>query len=241
MDAFVQRSLCKLSKIMYESGDQQSMPRDEYRDKDLKGKRKEEEEREQTSSKKPHLDPNSWRTPKYIYDFLTDPDGANLHIVGDACASAENKLHPRYLTEEDNAMKVDWQEYFDATTCCHAYDAGIDIDYIFGNVPFGKDKHGNELNDWFRKFSTVAHNGVGVVALVPAPAGEKYRWGKYVYGKASKIYDVQGRVKFGNPLDGSYDKPANFGVQLVVWDPIALCEKHRSKEKIDTVIGPFYP
>jgi hypothetical protein len=186
------------------------------------------------------VDTNAWRTPQPIFEFLINPDGANLRIVGDACASAENHLHTEYITEEQNAMNIDWRKRFSAMTCCEAHALGEQPDYIFCNPPYGKDKYGHDLNAWFSKFCTTATRGIGVVALVPAPSGEKLRWGKNVYGKASKIYDIQGRVKFGHPLDGSRHKPANFGCQIVVWDPRAMCKEHRTVETVSTVIVPFY-
>lgn len=188
-------------------------------------------------------DRNSWRTPPALFKFLE----TKYHIRADICASAENALCTNYLTEEDDAMKIDWVKRFNMPTCCNdnrPSQVGW-RQYVYINPPYCKCKRGYTIKKWLRKCAQQAKRGCGVIALVPATNGEKNRFAKYVYGQASKIYDVQGRLKFGHPQTGKADKPAPFGCFIVVWDgDNAHCEQHNPnsiKKQTLTEIGPYYP
>lgn len=227
-----------------------------------------EDEEEQLPEEKPTVNQvfrkNCWRTPPSVIKWLKDaPQFNNCYFIGDACASDQNRLFPFYYTEEVDAMNQDWRMMENAigcdgqhtvTTCCYRREAMKNqtepepITYWFINPPYGKTAKGYELTDWFRKCHNQALKGIGIVMLVPSANGEMNRWGKYVFGKASVIYNIESRVKFGDPdtcaNPSKKDRAATFGSWLVVYDPRLICEVCTKDDGVGhqffTVIKPLY-
>lgn len=188
---------------------------------------------------------NSWGTPDKIVRWLREGfEPRTFWFVGDACASQDNHVFPRYFTEKDDAMVRDWTK--GCNTCCIVRSYGMEhaptISAWFCNPPYKKTDAGYDLTSWFAKCYTEACKGVCVVMLVPAPAGVKNRWDAFVYGKASVVYDIPHRLRFKCPRTGVESKhsTARFGSQLVVFDPRMLCKNGCSElaegDTFDTVI-----
>lgn len=207
------------------------------------------------------MDNNAWRTPRVMRKWLASYARTNnIRIIGDACASHENHLEDVfwYYTAKEDAMQQNWskaenvlwtdfgvletvgkKDNIQPVICCKRIQP---IDYWFINHPYNKSS-GYEPTAWFKKAYNQALKGIGVIMLVQAPCGEKYRWGKYVFGKATTIYNVEGRVAFGHPDTGKESKGADFGSQVIIYDPKALCDRGCNSEgpkMFDTVIKPLY-
>lgn len=205
------------------------------------------------------MDTNAWRTPRCLRRWIRSyAYENNIHIVGDACASDANHMDARfYYTEEEDAMNCDWStakgaksvashtlsdELYSACICCDSMGKGS-IDYWVANFPYGRTNKGYTLTDWFRKAYNQALKGIGVIMIVPAANGEQNRWGKYVFGKARIIYNVERRLAFGDPDTGKEERGCAFGTWVVIYDPVRLCQRGAAcslNERYDTVIKPLY-
>lgn len=189
---------------------------------------------------------NSWGTPTKIVRWLREGfEPQTFWFVGDACASQDNHVFPRYFTEKDDAMVQDWTK--GCTTCCISRMSATStmkptISAWFWNGPYNKTKAGYDLSSWFAKCYREACKGVCVVMLVPAPNGTKNRYDAFVYGKATIVYDIPHRLRFKCPRTGieSRQSTARFGSQLVVFDPRPLCKNGCDElaegDTFDTVI-----
>lgn len=189
---------------------------------------------------------NSWGTPTKIVRWLREGfEPQTFWFVGDACASQDNHVFPRYFTEKDDAMVQDWTK--GCTTCCISRMSATStvkptISAWFWNGPYNKTKAGYDLSSWFAKCYREACKGVCVVMLVPAPNGTKNRYDAFVYGKATIVYDIPHRLRFKCPRTGieSRQSTARFGSQLVVFDPRPLCKNGCAElaegDTFDTVI-----
>lgn len=212
------------------------------------------------------MDTNAWRTPRCIRKWLLDvyAPAHGIRIVGDACASDHNHWDVRYYyTEAEDAMQRNWSvaekakenpkhplkgKIYDTNTCCDQYrGTATEIDYWVINPPYRRTKKGYEPTDWFRKCYNQALKGVGVIMIVQPTDGEQNRWGKYVFGKAKTIYNIERRVAFAHPDTGIEDKGASFGTWIIIYDPILLCdresgcnEERESMRMFKTTIEPLY-
>ena len=204
--------------------------------KDLESKRKKNDALKKMA--------NSWRTPRAIQKIISQLSfEANFDLIGDACASEENAIFPFYYTEEIDAMQQAWfrlenvlhDKKYTAprlVLCCdHAKDRPVSYWYI--NPPYGKNAQKHDITDWLRKCRLEAQKGVGVLALVPCINGEVSRW-HHVLGVASEVFFIQGRLKYGDPVTGEENKPAQFGSMLIHWDPRKLCPKCGMGQPIET-------
>jgi phage N-6-adenine-methyltransferase len=187
-------------------------------------------------------DPNSWRTPRWLWNWINSPIGGAFRVSADVCASKENGLHRNYVTKEENAMKLNWAHVAsNMLTCCwlrkNSVDRGVQPDYVFLNPPFVESEGSPyNLTDWVIKcHNECKKNGIGVLLLLPAPNGELQRWSRFIFGYARHIYFIEGRMAFGHPTTGKKAKKAPFGCVLVVFDPRYMCEKGcRTLMQLDT-------
>lgn len=74
------------------------------------------------------------------------------------------------------------------------------------NPPYGR-----QLGEWMKKASESNPNGV-TVCLIPARTDTSY-WHNYIFGKATEIRFIRGRLKFGNS-----GNPAPFPSAIVIYD-----------------------
>lgn len=114
---------------------------------------------------------NEWATPQYLFDEL-DKD---FNFTLDPCATDENAKCDKYFTIEDNGLIQDWSN-----------------DVVFMNPPYGRN-----IKHWVRKAYESYLQGATVVCLIPARTDTTY-WHDYIFGKATDIRFLRGRVKFGD-------------------------------------------
>lgn len=134
-------------------------------------------------------DKNYWETPKDFFNELNKEFNFDL----DVASTHENAKTDRHFTEEDDGLNQDW------------------IGNVFCNPPYGR-----EISAWVEKAykeSQKEHNKV-VVLLIPARTDTRY-WHDYIFGKASDIRFLKGRLKF--ELNGESKQSAPFPSAVIVY------------------------
>ena len=125
----------------------------------------------------------NWATP---HDFFLKLDCRFGPFDLDPCASHSNAKCDKYFTEEENGLDKDWTG-----------------NNVFVNPPYGRG-----IDKWIKKaYESALEPDTKVVMLIPARTDTKY-WHNYVM-KASEIYFVRGRLKFGDS-----DTPHHFHLPL---------------------------
>lgn len=118
-----------------------------------------------------------WPTPQ---DFFAALD-AEFHFTLDPCASANNAQCERYFTKKQDGLRQHWGRH-----------------RVFCNPPYGRT-----MRQWARKCFEASGEGALVVLL--AHARTDTRWfHDWVYGKATEIRFIKGRLRFG---DGTQSAP----------------------------------
>jgi site-specific DNA-methyltransferase (adenine-specific) len=128
-----------------------------------------------------------WPTPCAFFDALDAEFGFTL----DPCATPENAKCRRFFTKRQDGLTRDWGRH-----------------RVVCNPPYGRT-----MRDWARKCFEASRQGALVVLL--AHARTDTRWfHDWVYGKASEIRFVRGRLRFG---DGTQSAP--FPSMVAVFRP----------------------
>ena len=118
-----------------------------------------------------------WPTPQTFFEALN----AEFEFTLDPCATRDNAKCARYFTKSQDGLAQDWRAH-----------------RVFCNPPYGRS-----MREWARKCYQASQLGATVVLL--AHARTDTRWfHDWVYGKASEIRFVKGRLKFG---DGRQSAP----------------------------------
>jgi phage N-6-adenine-methyltransferase len=131
---------------------------------------------------------NDWHTPNELFDSLN----AEFGFETDLAATAENTKCKKFFTIEDNALEQVWR--------------GV----CFLNPPYGR-----EIKHFVKKAWESSRGGATVVLLIPARTDTSY-WHNYIFGKASEIRFLPGRVKFVRGSDG-HSAPAPFPSAVVIF------------------------
>ena len=114
---------------------------------------------------------NEWSTPQDFFDELDK----EFNFTLDPCSTSENAKCAKYFTVEDDGLKQDWSN-----------------DVMFMNPPYGR-----EIKHWIKKAYEEHIKGATVVCLIPSRTDTTY-WHDYIFGKASDIRFLRGRLKFGD-------------------------------------------
>lgn len=104
---------------------------------------------------------NDWETPAVVFD----PLNKEFEFVLDVCADANNTKCELYLTEETDALSVDWHAYLKSI--------GKPDGFVWCNPPY------NDMVGWADKVREEATKGVNIVTLTPARTNT--RWFKNLY------------------------------------------------------------
>lgn len=147
---------------------------------------------------------DAYRTPEWIFDWLDDEYG----FTCDAAASDENHLCDHYYTLERSALDADWSE-----------SGG----HVFCNPPFSSGMKEKFLEKAYRE---MAENGVSSVFVIPADPSNKC-WLDNIFGKATRITIINGRVKFLHPETGE-ETSAGIGTAIIEFqygeDPVSTMD-----------------
>jgi len=112
-----------------------------------------------------------WETPQDFYERLNNTFQFDL----DPCATVATTKCKNYFTKEEDGLSKSWQGH-----------------RVFMNPPYGR-----AIKKWIEKAHEEGKKpNTVVVCLIPARTDTKY-WHKHCM-KASEIYFVKGRLKFGN-------------------------------------------
>ena len=138
---------------------------------------------QQQASNTPLSVRDSWQTPEWLFWWADQ----RFDFDFDLAASAENAKVGAFFDIDDNALSQNW------------YRAGANC---WLNPPY------SDPSPWQEKAWKEAQNGVTTVLLIPTFNGDKY-WGEHVYGKASEITNIVGRVAFELPNGDGTAKPVS--------------------------------
>lgn len=136
---------------------------------------------------------NEWYTPKVLYEELNK----EFNFTLDPCATKQSAKCEKFYTITEDGLKQDW---------------GSEI--VFINPPYGR-----EISKWVKKAYEESIKGALCVMLIPARTDTSY-WHNYIFGKASDIRFLRGRIKF-EKQDGTTMGSAPFPSAIIVWD--VLC------------------
>lgn len=129
---------------------------------------------------------DDWETPKELYNQLDKI----FHFGLDAAASITNHKHPLYITEKDDALKIDWQKLLISNQTPNRT--------VFINPPYNNK---GILLKFFNKIKEEADKGLTIVALVAARTETK--WHKIAWDYARYFCFFYKRIRFelnGKPL-----------------------------------------
>lgn len=136
-----------------------------------------------------------WCTPQDFFDKLN----AEFHFTLDVAATEKSAKCPVYFTPKTNALIQNW---------------GVTGGAVWCNPPYGRN-----INLWVQKAkeeSELRH--ITVVMLIPARTDTRYFQDFILYGKASEVRFVRGRLRFTDE-DGKPSAPAPFPSAVVIFRP----------------------
>lgn len=155
---------------------------------------------------------DSWRTPPELFAGIN----AEFRFSGDVAASAANALHQRYLTEQQDALQIDWLQHFGTG-------------FVWCNPPY------SNITPWVEKASQECANGIGTVMLVPADTS--VGWFNMARQACTEVrFITGGRLSFiradtGKPVSGN-----NKGSMLIIWNPYRPAAGHTGYVDRDTLM-----
>jgi phage N-6-adenine-methyltransferase len=131
---------------------------------------------------------NEWYTPRSIFRPLDE----EFQFTLDPCCTKESAKCKKFYTIEDDGLSKDWSK-----------------ETVFVNPPYGI-----EIKEWVKKSYESSMDGATVVMLIPARTDTSY-WHDYIFGKASDIRFMRGRVKFEKQDGTTGDAP--FPTAIIVF------------------------
>ncbi|HEN5962516.1 DNA N-6-adenine-methyltransferase [Streptococcus agalactiae] len=134
-------------------------------------------------------DKDYWETPQNFFEKLNEEFNFNL----DVASSDNNAKCKNHFTVDDDGLSQDW------------------TGNVFCNPPYGR-----EIGKWVEKAykeSLEPYNNV-IVLLIPARTDTKY-WHDYIFGKATDIRFLKGRLKF--TINGKENHPAPFPSAVIIY------------------------
>ncbi|HEV8228972.1 MAG TPA: DNA N-6-adenine-methyltransferase [Candidatus Limnocylindria bacterium] len=133
--------------------------------------------------------PKVQRTPDDFFRALDE----EFHFTLDAAASDANAKCPRYFTQVDDSLSLDW--------------AG---EIVWLNPPYGRD-----IDRWLAKSYAESTRGATVVVLVPSMT-ETAWWHNWAMPFATEIRFVRGRLQFLTET-GNRRTSAFFGSAVLIF------------------------
>lgn len=132
----------------------------------------------------------NWCTPQDLFDKLN----GEFHFDLDSAATDKSAKCANYYTPVDDGLSKDWGGH-----------------HVFCNPPYGRHIH-----NWVRKgYEESRKPNTVVVMLIPARTDTSY-FHDYIFGKASEIRFLRGRLKFTDE-DGYAKDAAPFPSAIIVW------------------------
>lgn len=141
---------------------------------------------------------SDWETPLELYNLLDKI----FHFSMDAAASDTNHKCFRYLTEEQNALTTDWNQYM--------IDSRAMTRTVFINPPYNTK---GILLQFFKKIKEEADKGLTIVALVAARTETK--WHRIAWDYAKYFCFFYKRIRF--ELHGKQVGSPTFPSELTIF------------------------
>lgn len=148
---------------------------------------------QQQVSATPVSERDCWETPKWLFLWLNDRYNFQIDL---ACNTSNCKAGLGFYREKYDSLSYDWITRAKRGFC---------------NPPY------SNIKPWLAKGYEEAKKGFTSVFLVPTPNGET-AYQEHVFGKASEIIFINGRVAFCRP-DGTEVKGNTRGSCVIVYDP----------------------
>lgn len=140
---------------------------------------------QQQTSTTPEPLRDQWQTPPFIADWI----GEKFPMVRiDLAATEENRLFEFFIDQEQDSLNTDWLQM-----------SWRGVTWGFFNPPYSKP------SVWLEKAWEEAQRGFCSIALLPTPNGETY-YQDFVFGKASEIIFINGRLAFHQPVGNGKTK-----------------------------------
>jgi phage N-6-adenine-methyltransferase len=136
---------------------------------------------------------DEWRTPPWLFEWLDN----RFDFEIDLAATYKNTLCPRFYSESDNALLIDWYDHNSATRG-------------WVNPPY------SNIDPWVHKAIAEMAAGFLTVMLFPSPNGED-RFDR-VFRHATEVIDIVGRIAFLRP-DGAPVSGNTRGSSVYIFDP----------------------
>ena len=147
--------------------------------------------RQQTSTTPQH-ERDEWRTPRYIFDYMHRRLGFEI----DLAATPGNALCDRFFTAEDDGLAHSWRSRARVGWC---------------NPPYSRSR----TPAFMQHAIDEARAGFTTCLLIPACNGMTV-WRDLVFGVASEVIEICGRITYIRPDGGAAASP-QFGSSLVIY------------------------
>lgn len=148
---------------------------------------------QQQASNTPKSQRDLWQTPQWLYDYL---DHYHRFEIDLACNESNCKAEIGYFVDHFDALEEEWHKRAKRGFC---------------NPPYSK------IKPWLKKAYEESLRGFTSVFVIPTPNGES-AYGEWVFGKASEIVFINGRVGFERP-DGTAVGSNTRGTCIVIYRP----------------------
>jgi len=141
---------------------------------------------------------NEWSTPDWFYNYFNNIYQFKVDL-------AANRYNSKCISHYDKALDSLIQDW-------HLIDG-----WCWLNPPYGR-----HLHEWIEKAYHEMQLGAKIIMLIPASTGTSY-WAKWIWNKVPKIYFIEGRIRFVDPLSKTTDPPKYdsavivFQVDLIVY------------------------
>ena len=152
---------------------------------------------------------DEWATPQDTFDSLHREFDFQL----DAAASHENTKCEQFMSQDMDALRLDWYEAAASVRWPAAVDA-VDPPSVWLNPPYSK------CREFVAKAAEEARKGCAVVCLVPSRTDTRW-WHDYVWDREQhrprpgvEVRFIKGRLKFGGATAG-----APFPSVVIVFSP----------------------
>lgn len=141
----------------------------------------------------PASERDEWRTPPAVFEWFHE----RLRFAWDLASTSENTLcQGGGITRHDDALALSWASVLSPMRG-------------WCNPPY------SDIDPWLEKAVAEARRGFTSAFLIPSPNGEE-RYHRYVFGAASEVHFIGGRLAFLRP-DGTPQAGNRWGSIVVVY------------------------
>lgn len=137
----------------------------------------------------------NWTTPKHVVDLVSEVD----RIVLDPCSNEHSQVGA-LMSFTEHGLEESWCERV-------ASHPGL----VYVNPPY------NQADAFIDKCIAEAKSGIQIIALVAARTDTK--WAHKAFDTVQSVQFWSGRIKFGNPPEGSEGDAPSIPSMFLYWGP----------------------